>query len=303
MATPQIADRWWKCGLFGALFALAPPIGAEAGEPISVFVSILPQKYFVKRIGGNRVEVTAMVGPGQTPATYSPSPSQMDQLEQAHVHFRIGVPFEEAWMDRLRTLNPKMEVVDTRVGSPLRTLSGLFGASAREDNTKRRDPHIWTNPVVAQGIATHIRDTLVAVDPEHRAQYQTRYREFIRELAQLDATIQSALAGLKGCKVMAYHPSWGYFLDRYGLEQVPIELVGKPPGPKQLAAQIDYAQETGIRVILVQKQFDTRAARIVAREVGATVLAVDPLAEDYISNLEAVATKLATVLGNGRVSH
>ena len=73
---------------------------------MEVFVSTLPQKYFVERVGGERVVVSVMVGPGQSPATYEPTPRQLSHLSKARLYFRIGVAFEDVWMDRISAANP-----------------------------------------------------------------------------------------------------------------------------------------------------------------------------------------------------
>lgn len=79
--------------------------------PIPVYVSILPQKYFVERIGGDYVDVSVMVQPGASPATYEPKPSQMARLSNARLYFAIGVPFEAAWLQRIQTANPDMKLI------------------------------------------------------------------------------------------------------------------------------------------------------------------------------------------------
>ena len=90
-----------------------------------VFVSVLPQKYIVERIGGERVNVSVMVGRGQSPATYEPTPRQITRLANARVYFRLGVPFEDVWMDRLVAANPDMLIVNCREGIPTRTIDHI----------------------------------------------------------------------------------------------------------------------------------------------------------------------------------
>ena len=84
-----------------------------AAEPITVTVSILPQKYFVEKIAGDAVTVSAMVAPGSNPAVYEPRPSQMNALAHSRIYFAIGVPFERVWLKKMAALNPKMEIVHT----------------------------------------------------------------------------------------------------------------------------------------------------------------------------------------------
>ncbi|MCK4727346.1 MAG: zinc ABC transporter substrate-binding protein, partial [Desulfobacterales bacterium] len=87
---------------------------SDTKKKIKVFVSIPPQAYFVERVGGERVDVSVLVGPGYSPATYEPMPRQIAELGKAKVYFRIGVPFENVWMMRISRANPHMNVIDTR---------------------------------------------------------------------------------------------------------------------------------------------------------------------------------------------
>ncbi|MBW1797705.1 MAG: zinc ABC transporter substrate-binding protein, partial [Deltaproteobacteria bacterium] len=86
--------------MFAALFFYGMILGrnAMAAGSIPVFVSIVPQKYFVEKIGGDLVKVSIMVKPGASPAIYEPKPGQMVALSRAKVYYAIGVPFEKAWL-------------------------------------------------------------------------------------------------------------------------------------------------------------------------------------------------------------
>jgi hypothetical protein len=87
-----------------------------AGEPIPVFVSIPPQKYFVEKIGGSCVQVSVMVPPGANPHIYEPRPNQMTALSKSRIYFAIGVTFETVWLPKFAKLNPQMRIVHTDKG-------------------------------------------------------------------------------------------------------------------------------------------------------------------------------------------
>lgn len=268
---------------------------------LKVFVSILPQKYFVQRIGGDQVAVTVMVGPGQNPATYEPLPQQMSALSKAELYFRIGVPFETAWIDKIKALNKELIMIDTREGVPLREMesphdhpAGETTAGAdRPDHDHReeglKDPHIWLDPLFVKIQAETIFRALAALDPNHRDYYQENLTVFQEELDQLHQELKETFRNLNVKKMMVYHPAWGYLTDRYGLEQVALEVEGKEPGPREMAHLIDHAKSEGIRVIFIQSQFNSAAAEAVARAVDGQVVAIDPLAEDYLANMRRIA--------------
>lgn len=286
----------------------AAAVATEASDTISVYVSILPQKFFVERIGGQRVRVGVMVGPGQNPHMYDPTPRQMTELSEAQLYFRIGVAFENVWMDRLAAINPGMRIVDTREGIALRQIEAHLhdegGEHAHEQEGYREhqhedgyedhemDPHIWMNPKLVIIQAETIAQALSEVDPDHADVYAENLMAFKKELDQLDQEIRQLLLDLPIRTFMVFHPSWGYFADEYGLTQIPIELQGKEPSAKELSEFAQLAKKENIRVIFVQSQFSVKSAQAVARAVGAEVVYLDPLAEDYLNNLRRTAQTL-----------
>jgi zinc transport system substrate-binding protein len=265
------------------------PLWGHATESLLVFTSVVPLKTFVERVGGGRVEVQAMVQPGQSPATYDPTPRQVAALARADLYVRVGVPFETAWMKRILSANSGMPVLDARDGIDLRRHDGGDDDHGHE----ALDPHVWTSPPLVKVMAANIRDALIRLDPVHRADYETGYRTFAAELDALDGEIRGLLADVSRRRFLVYHPAWGYFADTYGLTQVAIEREGKEPGARALAALIDQARREGVRVIFVQPQFNRRSAEQVARAIGGRVEAIDPLAADYEDNLRRVAQAIA----------
>ncbi len=273
---------------------------AVAGEKrLLLYVSILPQKNLVERLAGEQVEVRVMVGPGRNPATYEPSPRQMAGLAEADLYYRIGVPFENVWMDRIRSVNSGLEVLDARDGVRLRQIEPAGGhhhdfdhqGSAHEVNGS--DPHIWLSPDLVKILCARLSQRLIALDPENRAVYEGNLARLLAELEQLDQDIRDRLKGLRHRDFMVFHPSWGYFADAYNLRQIPIESAGKEPGAQTLARLIEEAQNKGVRVIFVQQQFSHKQAQALADAIGGKVVSIDPLAQDYPDNLRRVAEAIA----------
>jgi len=275
--------------------------GAGAVTRIPVFVSIVPQKYFVEKIGGDLVDVHTMVSPGASPATYEPKPRQMAALTKAKVYFAIGVPFESRWLQKIAAANPLLEVIHTDRGTvkiPMQTFhhSGSGKQHPEPTSPKRLDPHIWLSPKRVKIQAQHILNTFVRIDSLHRSIYITRYDQFIRELEDLDTEIRKKLAGEKGRQFMVFHPSWGYFAHEYGLEQTAVEIEGKDPKSAQLKALIQQAKSKGIKVIFMQRQFSSKSAKVVARAIGGRVVFLDPLAPNWADNLRKTASAIKTGL-------
>lgn len=273
------------------LFALSLAVHAA---PLKVMVSILPQQYFVERIGGDRVEARTLVQPGQDPHIFEPSPRQMVFLSEADVFFRIGMEFEEGLMPRLQSVVPDLKVVDLRDGIELMPMAceaeGHEHGHAHDHDMP--DPHTWTDPALALQQARLIAETLSELDPDGQATYASNVRQLEQDLTELQTQLKEAFAAMPGLAFMVYHPSWGYLAHSLGLEQISIEVSGKAPGARQLVRIIDRARAEGIRVIFVQPQFDQRAAERIAAAIGGVVIPLDPLAYDYIANMETVAAEI-----------
>lgn len=282
---------------FCPAFALAPTAGAAEFAA----VSILPQAYFVQRVGGRQVKVMVMVPPGRSPATYDPTPRQMADLGKARAYFRIGVPFERAFLPKLRANYPRMKIVDTAKGVKLRFLDQSDG---HEQNTGARhqhgkgspDPHIWLNPILVKIQAANICRALKKLDPAHSTQYDQGLKSFAADLDALNIRLAGVLRPLKGKILFVFHPAFGYFTDAYGLRQRAIETGGKSPGPRHLAKLIDEAKRQKVKVIFVEPQFDEKTARAMAKAIGGAVVPLDPLAENYLKNMEKIAKSIANSL-------
>ncbi len=281
--------------------ACAPQIADTEDKRITVTVSVLPQKYFVERVGGEDVVVNVMVGPGESPHSYEPKPEQMRALSDSALYFLIGVEFEAAWMDRLAGTNPDMRLVDLSADIDKLPMAA-HGHGDEEENEHEEegedhenglDPHVWTSPELVKGMAAVIARELGQLNPQRADDYNANLDEFISDIESLQSDIRASLETLESRKFMVFHPAWGYFASEFGLEQIAIEVGGTEPSASQLAALLDEAREEDITVVFAQPEFSTRSAETIAREIGGTVVLISPLEEDWLANLARVAQSLA----------
>lgn len=282
------------------LLAISLVPASSFAEPLRVFASVVPIQTFVEKIGGEHVDARVMVRPGFNPHTYDPTPQQISDLAVTALYVRTGVPFEEAWMERIRSANPTMQILDARDGIRLRTQEAhdhdSHGDEHHADAGHEQDPHVWTSPRLVEQMIGAIRDKLSELAPAHADEFRRNHDAFALELQALDHDLHRLLDPLPNRKFMVFHPAWGYFADSYKLVQVPIENEGKEPGARALAALIDTAKHDGIKVVFIQPQFDKRQATQVAQAIDGVVIPVDPLAADYVDNLRAVGREFAQVL-------
>ncbi len=254
------------------------PVGTPAERPV-VLTSVPPMAYFVERLGDGLVDVEVLIPPGANPVVYEPSIAQMRAAARAIMYVKVGhpnFPFEATWLDELSAVNQGMAVVD-----------GSRGCAGRRP--PRLDPHIWLAPSCARTMARHIADALIARLPGRAATVRSRLVALLAEVDALDAELRSSLAGHVGQRFLVFHPAWGHFADDYGLEQIAIEHGAKEPSSDHLVDVIHQARAEGLRVVLVQPQFDRRSAEVVAAEIDGTVLSVDPLSKDWPDTLRRAA--------------
>ncbi len=299
------------------LFALAtcPALAAPAPTPI-IAVSIAPQAWLVDQIGGTLVETVALIPAGADPHMYEPRPSQVTALSRAMLYLSLGMEFEKAWLPRLTSTNPDMrvEAMDKGVEKIAMTSHGnqddsrILGdgrshgkyddhekneAEARQwtNRSGAPDPHIWTEPANMLIMAKNTFEALQRLDPAHSETYVKNYFTVRRKIEKLEVELMKLFAARQGAgrAFMVFHPSWGYFARAHALTQVPIEIGGHEPSPKELAAVITQARKINIKAIFVQPQMSAKAAQVVADEIGAKLIEADPLAYDWAKNLRTVA--------------
>ncbi len=269
-------------------------------QSVNIFVSIAPQKYFVERIGKERVTVNVMVMPGRNPAIYEPTPDQVISLAEADLFFTIGVPFENSFLskiernlDNLLFINISNDIVKRE----------LFEHIHQEDPTETEkynfpDPHTWLSPVLAKTLCKNIYDALISIDPDGEYFYRANYDSLITDLEYLHKEFTYMLSEHRGKSFLVFHPSFGYFADEYGLKQLAIETGGKEPGPFELEEIIEYANKNNLNTIFTQPEFSKRSAEVIAEAINGTVITLSTLDPDYINNLRIIAKEILKELEN-----
>ena len=251
-------------------------------EPIPVFVSIVPQKYFVERVGGDEVKVHVMVKAGESPATFNPNPKKMSELANSNLYFSIGVPFEKIWISRIKAIQPSLIFV------PLNN-----ALQSKKNSKEKSDPHIWLSPPLAKIMAEKIKDALSKQNPERAEFFKNNYSALAKDLDALHNEIRTTIDAGTTRRFMVFHPAWSYFAETYGLEQIPIEYQGKEPGPRALQKIVTKGKNLKIKVIFVQKQFGLLIAQKISKMIGASVQEIDPLSENYLENMRKTAKAIS----------
>jgi zinc transport system substrate-binding protein len=261
------------------VFATSCGVNNQETQLLGVVVTIPVQADFVRNVGGDKVDVTAMVPPGASPHTYEPTPGQMVKVSKAKVYVEVGsgVEFELEWMDKILEQNPRLTVIDCSIGVSIID----------------EDPHIWNSPLNAKIMVENIYDGLVRVDPENQSYYFNNMTEYLDDLDELDSYIHERLDGFSNRYFLIYHPAFGYLAAEYDLVQIPVEHGGKTPTPKVIQDSVEQAEKHNLQYVFVAPQFSIENAETIAREIGGKIAYLDPLPENYIANMRQVVDALA----------
>lgn len=268
---------------------------SAASSAMTVFVGVPPHAYLAKQVGGERVRVETMVPAGQSPHSYEPTPSQVASLEKAAIYFRSGVPFEEGFISDLAASAKTLRVVDLREGLGAREAGHGHGHD-HGLGQEGQDPHMWLNPHLAIAQGDIMAAALTEADPSGADEYRAGAERLSAELTKVDEELREILAPLAGRSFHVFHPAFGYFADAYGLTQAAIEVDGKEPSSRQVAEIIEEARAAEARVIFVQPQFARASAEVIAREVGAQIVPLDPLPADLPGSLMEMAVAIRSGL-------
>ncbi len=263
-------------------------------RPSSVTVSILPQKYIVDRISGGKLHVAVMIPPGHSPATYEPTTKQLQTISNSPIYLRIGhIAFEKTEMPKFASINPSMKIADTSAGVKLISTDG---ENHHGHDHRGIDTHLWLSPRAVKQVARNCAVALSDIFPDKKEIFSNNLAILLRDIDDLDNKITQILKNKQNSKFLVFHPAWGYFARDYSLHQIAIETEGKEPNPEHIRKIIDIARRNNIRTIFIQKQFPTRWAESIARDINGKVVKLDPLAPDWLKNMYKIADAFSNEL-------
>ena len=264
------ASRRTSLQLLLAMAALRPAMAAVAtsAEPAAAPVlkvvatfSILAD--MVREIGGQAVEVSALVGPNADAHVYEPTPADVRRVARADVVVANGLRFE-GWIDRLiASSGYRGKVVVASAGIVPLQLGG--GA----------DPHAWQSLANGQRYAETLRAALVAAAPQRSAEINARAASYVARMAALDEDTRNRIAALPESRrrVITSHDAFGYFAAAYGVRFIAPRgwTTGSEPSAETVARIVRQARETQASALLVENISDPRLIERIAREAGLKV--------------------------------
>lgn len=252
----------------------------------------------IRNVGGDRVQVTALVPPGADPHTYEPAPPQAAKVAQADLVVINGLNLEETLHDLIQNnVGGSVPVVEMAGGLPV-----IGAASGTPGN-----PHLWLNVQNAMHYVESIRDALIQVDPAGADVYRANATAYLQELDALDKETAAAIATIppERRKLVTFHDAYPYLAQRYGLELVGVaeESPGQEPSAGDLAALTDKIRSQNVPTVFAEPEFNAAVLQAAASEAGVKVktLLSDAYADNVHSYVELIrfdAQQLVEGLGS-----
>ena len=291
------------CSFSAIAFAQSP-----AKVPVVATFSILAD--LVRKIGGERLVVTSLVGPDGDAHSYAPTPADARALAGARLVIVNGLGFE-GWISRLiRSSGTKAQTVTATAGiQPLKAVEADGHGHGHGHGAAASDPHAWQDVRNARTYVTNIRDALIVADPDGKAEFVRNAAAYLTALDALDVEIRTmfALVPAERRRILSTHDAFQYFSKAYGIEFVALRGVASDsePSARDLAAIIRQIRQGRIAAVFLENITDPRAMQRIAAETGAKVggqLFSDALsppegpAPDYLSMMRHNARQIVGAL-------
>jgi zinc/manganese transport system substrate-binding protein len=284
-------------GLAGTLIA-SPVLGQDktlAQSKINVVATISILGDLVKNVGGDRVEVTTLVGPNSDAHVYSPSPADAKKLHGAQVVVVNGLGLE-GWMTRL------VQASGTKAATVIAT-KGVKPRKMEDEHKAGRmitDPHAWQSIANAKVYVANIRDGLIKADPAGQSAYEANAKAYTAKLDDLEKEVKAAIATIPADhrRIITTHDAFGYFGDAYGMQFIAPEGVSTEtePSAKDVAKIIEQIRKQKIPAVFMENISDPRLMEQIAKESGAKI--GGSLFSDALSDANGPASTYVDMMRN-----
>jgi zinc/manganese transport system substrate-binding protein len=255
-----------------ALAGLLAPHGARAQDTLKVVATFSILGDLVKEVGGDKVEITTLVGPNSDAHVYSPSPADTKRLADAKVVFINGLGFE-GWITRLvKASGTKAPVVVATKGVKPRKMEP---GEQHDHDHGGADPHAWQSVANAKIYVANIRDALVKADPAGQAAYEANAKVYLAKLDALEQEVRDFVARIPADRrrIITTHDAFGYFRDAYGLDFIAPQGVSTESevSAKDVARIITQIRRQKIPAVFIENVTDPRLVKRIAEETGAKI--------------------------------
>ncbi|GGB59763.1 metal ABC transporter solute-binding protein, Zn/Mn family [Fictibacillus barbaricus] len=262
---------------------------------LKIYTTMYPLEYFTERIGGKHVEVSSIIPPGADAHTYEPSTKKMVEITEGDAFVYNKLESDEFSSSVADTLKEEdMPIIDGAKGITYHESSeheeeehGEHGEEEHGEHEEEEahqdhgslDPHIWLDPVLAQQIADNIYNGLVKLKPEAKDELKKNHETLTADLKELDSAFNTKVENAPKNSFIVSHAAYGYWAERYGLEQVAISGLSPShePSQKQIQTIIENAKTEKTNYIIFEENVNNKVAAMIKKEVGADTLSLHNL--------------------------
>ncbi len=279
-------------------------------DQLTIYTTVFPLQYFTEQIGGKYVDVNTIYPPGADEHTFEPSQKDMMKLADSDLFFYIGLGLE-GFVEKAKTTLKNENVTLVSTADKLQ-LPKDSGPHEDEDGDHHGDvnPHVWLDPIYCKEMAGVIRDALIKKMPQNKELFNANYEKLAGQLDELNSQFENTISKAKHKKIIVTHAAFGYWEQRYGIEQISISGLSttNEPTQKGLEKIVSLADREGLHYILFEQNVQSKLGKIVQKEIGARALPIHNLAilskenienkETYFSLMKKNLDSLETALNN-----
>jgi zinc transport system substrate-binding protein len=282
----------------------------EESNVLEIYTTLFPIEDFTKKIGGEHVEVTNIIPVGADAHSFEPTPKTMINIAKGDAFIYNGAGLEGYVESIKQSLqNEKVTFVEASKGIELMGYDGEDHQNETEHDEHKEesheehvehdeheehgeyDMHVWLDPIRAITLADTIKQTLVELKPEAKDTFEENFNILKQELETLDQEFASMIEEVPNHTFIVSHAAFGYWTDRYHLNQIGISGLSpsNEPSQKQLKEMIEYANEYNIQYVLFEQNVTSKVAETLKKEIGAEPLQlhdVSVLSDENVKNNE-----------------
>lgn len=283
---------------------------------LTIYTTVFPLQYYAERIGGKFVNVETIYPPGADEHTFEPSQKDMMKLADSDLFFYIGLGLEGFVENAKKTLKNENVTLVAAADNLHLSEEGEHHEDEDEEGEHEHEhehdvnPHVWLDPLYSKDMALVLRDALIKKMPENKAEFDENFQQLAAELEELNSEFEKTISAAKHKNIIVTHAAFGYWEQRYGIEQISISglSTANEPTQRELEEIISLADHEGLHYILFEQNVQSKLAEIVQKEIGARALPIHNLAiltkenisnkESYFSLMKQNLESLNTALNN-----
>ncbi|MFU2018113.1 metal ABC transporter solute-binding protein, Zn/Mn family [Peribacillus butanolivorans] len=280
---------------------------------LNVYTTVYPLQYFTEAIGGEYVNVETVYPPGTDEHSFDPSQKDIVKMAESDLFFYIGYNLE-GFVTKAEPILSKEGVTTVAVGETVHLDEDEHAHEnehAQEEDGHDHggvNPHLWLDPIYSTEMAKSIKDELTKQMPEQKGYFDSRFNELSEKLKALDEKFSTTIESGRTNKIIVSHSAYGYWEERYGLEQIGVTGLtsSNEPSQKELGKIVTMADKENLHYVIFEQNISSKLTEIIQKEMGAKSLELHNLSvltdkdieagEDYFSLMEKNIKTLQTAL-------